>query len=134
VLHRVHAESVDVRLTDPIAVDLAENIDDFVAGRVVVVGIVLERDDVAVLVFGIRIVSARAADGAASMVEAVVAKLDGNRPVVSAPEFQRKLPILEIPIGKISRIGPVVAGVIDDDVENDAHRRIAPVRRLDQVD
>jgi len=45
------------------------------------------------------------------MVEAVVAKLDGNRPVVSAPEFQRKLPILEIPIGKISRIGPVVAGV-----------------------
>jgi hypothetical protein len=76
VLDGVDSEPVDVRLADPIAISLYEYIYERRAGGIVVIGIILERDDVAMLVLGIGIVAVRAVDLAAPMVERRVPQLD----------------------------------------------------------
>ena len=56
VLDRVDAEAIHVRLADPVAVSLDQRVDHGRPDRVVVVGIVLQRVDVAVLDLRIRVV------------------------------------------------------------------------------
>src|SRR5262249_19549203 len=68
------------------------------------------------------------------MVERFVAQLSRDRPILPPPEPERKLRVVTVVVRHAARIRPVVARVIDDDVENDAHRRSASMRRVDEVD
>ena len=60
MLDGIDSEPVDIRLTDPVAVRPDENVDEFGASDVVVIRVVFQRRDVAVLVLGIHVVPARA--------------------------------------------------------------------------
>lgn len=83
MLDRVHAKAIDVRLTDPVVVYGDQGIDDPGADLVVVVGEILQRTDVAQLVFGGVIVIA---DLAAAVIELRIAQLLWNRPIRPPPE------------------------------------------------
>src|SRR5437764_9415585 len=68
----------------------------------------------------------------APMVNVLIAEFDRERPVGKTKCIQRKLLVLKVLVGGVERILPVVAGVVENDVEEDAH--IAFVGRRDQVD
>src|SRR6202011_753587 len=112
-------ESIDVSFADPVRVGCYQGIDDIRANCVVVICVVLQPGDVHMLVFRSMI---KVSHLAATMVPVLVAQLRGNRPVSAAEIAERKHLVLEVEIRKSALVKPVVAGMVDDDVENDTDR------------
>jgi hypothetical protein len=116
VLDRIDAKAVHVRFADPIAVGCDGGIDDVRTDGVVIIGIVLEAGDVAVLVFRSAIEIAYLA---APMIPVFIAKFGGNRAVTPAEIPKGKNLIVELEERDSALVKPVVARMIDDDIEND---------------
>src|SRR6185436_18536644 len=82
--------------------------------------------EVAVLVLGIA-VPARGGDVASAVVVVRIPELGGEGTVASAPAAERELQIVGVVRSSQTRIGPVVAGMVDHHVEDDAQRMGLPV-------
>jgi hypothetical protein len=95
-------------------------------GLVVVVVVVLEGHDIAVL--GLRVlVPAVAGDLAAAVVELRVAQLGRDRPVGAPPAAKAEPHVVPEGVLRVAGVGPVVAGVVDDHVQDDLHGRVPAV-------
>src|SRR5205807_410560 len=75
----------------------------------------------------------------AAMVPILVAELDRNRAVHMSKIPERKRLIVEVEVAESALVKPVVAGMVDHDVENDPDGEGLPVFRksmggVDQID
>ena len=75
MLDGVDAKAVDVGLADPVTVGLDNGVDDLRADGIIVIGIVLQSNDVAELIFRGDV---KVSDLAAAMVPIGIARLGGN--------------------------------------------------------
>src|SRR5262249_39825742 len=93
-----------------------EGIDDVRTDGVVVIGVVLETGDVGVLVFRSVI---EIAYFAAPMIPVFIAKFGGNGAVAFSEIPKGEHLIVKIEEPESALVKPVVAGMINDDIEND---------------
>src|SRR5262245_24375552 len=93
MFHRIHTETVNVRLANPIRVCFDKCVDHLRPDRVIVIGVVLEADDVAMLVLGRAI---EIAYFAAAVIPSFVAEFDRKGPISAAKAAERKGEVVEV--------------------------------------
>ena len=134
----IDSKTVHVGLAHPITVGLDEGIDYLRSDRVIVGRIILQRIDVSMLPLRVPVIPVLR-DLALSVVTLGVPQIVRDRPVGAPPGSEVKALIVRIVVGKVARIAPVIARVIDDYVENDSHRPRLTVERermrgIDEID
>src|SRR5580704_13718974 len=136
MLDGVDTEAIHVSFADPVAVSFDEGVDDIRADGVIIIGVVLETIHVTVLVLGIGVVVTHLP---ATVVPVLVAELDRNGTIIAPEISEIELSIVRIEVTELARIKPVIARMIDHDIEDDADRKRMPflfkaVSRLDEFD
>ena len=101
----IDPEAVDVGFADPITVGLDEDVDEFGARGIVVVVVVLEGDDVAVLAFWV-LVPAVAGDLPAAMVQLGIAQLGRDRPITASPSTQVETRVVGVEVVSVAGVVP----------------------------
>src|SRR4051812_34961462 len=86
--------------------------------RVVVVRVVLQTDNVSVLVLRVA-VPTTVGDLSTAVVQVRVPELGRDWPIAPSPIAEVKLPIVGIGVRHVAWVEPVVAGVVDDDIQDD---------------
>ena len=136
MFHGIDAEAVDIGFADPVTVGLNEGVNDRRTDGVVIVGVVLQPGNIAVLVLGVTVVIL---DIATPVIPVTVAKLGRYWPVGPAKIAERENDVVLIGMAYPARIEPVVARMIDHNIENDPDGEgltvsLEAVRGLNEID